>query len=137
MCDCRAERSFGEVLCPTQWKRNPVGVRDIDMAELHNTASWDLFRNEVSKREREQRSHMLSSLHLPPSSLMTLPNYLGLSFTIYKLEMILFFSELLRTRVNLAYRRLSINNYSHFSLFMVVALQKVATNTELEIAGDR
>lgn len=46
-------------------------------------------------------------------------------------------SELWRISINLnevlahylAYKRLLINNYSHFSLFMVV----VATNTELEI----
>lgn len=54
------------------------------------------------------------------------------------------FTELLRIRINLnevlahyvAYKRLSINNYSHFSFFMVDIFYKVATNTELKIARD-
>ena len=61
----------------------------MDMAELHKMPTWNLFTNELSQKEREQQSHMLFSLGTPPSSLMMLPNYLGLSFTIYKLEMIL------------------------------------------------
>lgn len=88
MCDCRAEESFGGVLWSTQWKGNPVGVRDMDMAGLHKM-SRNLFTNELSKKQRGQQSHMLLILDTPPSSLVTLPNYFGLSFTIYKLEMIL------------------------------------------------
>lgn len=52
------------------------------------------------------------------------------------------FTELGRIRVNLnevlahyaAYKRLSINDYSHFSFYMVVIFYKVAINTEIEIA---
>lgn len=34
VCVCEVERRSGGVLFLTQWKGNPVGVRNMDMAEL-------------------------------------------------------------------------------------------------------